>query len=86
MDPEEGDFETLKESPGTINDTSSETPSEVANSKFKLWGNADGKIVKTTDVRVSRDQSALGVPGLSPPEVHGPYNALDMETSRAVHM
>ncbi len=86
MDPEEGDFENLKESPGPSNDESSETQTEVANNKFRHWENPDGKILKTTDVRVSRDQNSAGMTGVLPPEVHGPYNALDLETPKALHM
>ena len=86
MDPEEGDFENLKESPGPSTDEASETPSEVANSKPQLWDIQSGKILKTTDVRVSRDQGSVGVAGILPPEIHGPYNALDLEKPKAPHM
>ena len=86
MDPEEGDFENLKESTARSNDESLETPSDLAHGKFKSWNKTDGKILKTTDVRVSRDQDPVGTSGLLPPEVHGPYNALDLETPKALHM
>ena len=86
MDPEEGDFQTLKESGGPTNDEAAETPSDGENSQVKLWENHGGRILKTTDVRVSRDTNAVGVHGAPMPESHSTYDPTELSTPKALRM
>ena len=86
MDPEEGDFQNLKESAGPANEEAAETPSDGENSQVRLWENHGGRILKTTDVRVSRDTDAVAVNGAPVAESHGTYNAMELSTPKAVRM
>ena len=80
MDPEQGDFENLKEHPGPANEEIVETVSEGGSGQVKMWPISNGRIVKTTDVRVSRDTEAVGLAGESMPEPDKTYDGTDLSS------
>lgn len=64
-DPEAGDFQNLKDSSGSghdeaaANDEAAERISDGESSQIKLWAHYEGRIVKTTDVRVVRSNTPM---------------------------
>ena len=84
MDPEEGDFQNLKETSEPATEEAGETSSDGENNQVKLWENHGGRILKTTDVRVSRDTDANHHATM--PAVHSTYNATELSTPKALRM
>lgn len=87
MDPEQGDFQNLKDYPGLAVDESAETSSEGENhSQAKMWPITDGRIVKTTDVRVSRDPESRDMPGDSTTEPERVYDGMEFTPPKALNV
>lgn len=86
MDPEQGDFQNLKEYPGPATDGLADTPSDGGSSQVKMWPITDGRIIKTTDVRVSRDPDAGDVAGNPVPEPGRIYDGLELSPPKALHV
>lgn len=86
MDPEQGDFQNLKEYPGPALDDTTDKSSESGSSQGKIWPMTDGRIVKTTDVRVSRDSQALDMAGHSLQDSDNNDHGMELCIPKVPHM